>query len=89
MKATDWQEVIGTIGLFALVLTVVGGVIWQVGARFRAKVGLPRENEYRELARNAVEVQENTARQLTEHGRTLTEMNARLQVVEAILKDAE
>jgi hypothetical protein len=89
MKATDWQEVIGTIGLFALVLTVVGAVVWQLGVRLRAKVGSPREDEYRELARSAVQVQENTERQLAEQGRTLAEMNARLQVVEAILKDAE
>ena len=89
MKATDWQEVIGTIGLFALVLTVVTLLIWQIGATWRAKAVLARQDEYRALASKAVLVQENTERHLAEQGRTLAEMHSRLQVLERILKDAE
>jgi hypothetical protein len=89
MKATDWQEVIGTIGLFVLVWTVVTMLIWQFGAAWRARAFSRHAAQYQELAVRAVLAQESTDRQLTEHGRALTDLQARLKAVEYILKDAE
>jgi hypothetical protein len=89
MKATDWQEVIGTIGLFVLVWTVVAMLIWQFGAAWRARAYSRQAAQFQELAVRAVLAQENTDRQLIEHGRALTDLQARLRAVEYILKDAE
>ena len=82
MSDTDWQEVIGTIGIFILVTSVIVVSIWQVAATARARAVLAREKEYRQLADRAVVVQEATERQLGE-------MQARLTSVERLLKDVE
>jgi uncharacterized membrane protein YcjF (UPF0283 family) len=89
MKATDWQEVIGTIGLFALVLIVVTSIIWQFGAAWRLRAVTRSAAQYQQLADRSVTAQENTATRLTEHGEVLAELRTRLQAVEHILKDAE
>ena len=54
MKATDWQEVIGTIGLFLLVLTVIHSVLWQFGAAWRLRVKSRHAEQYQELAGRSV-----------------------------------
>ena len=89
MSSTDWQEIIGTIGAFVLVSTVIVVSIWQVASTVRARAVLARESEYKKLADKAVLVQESTERQLAELGGRLAEMQSRLQSFERILKDVE
>jgi hypothetical protein len=89
MSAQDWTQVVGTIGVFALVISVVIVGIWQLAATLRARATLAREREYRTLADRSALVQESTERQLAEIGGRLAEMQTRLQSVERVLKDVE
>jgi hypothetical protein len=89
MSAQDWTQVVGTIGVFALVISVVIVGIWQLAATLRARATLAREREYRTLAERSALVQESTERQLAEIGGRLAEMQTRLQSVERVLKDVE
>jgi hypothetical protein len=89
MSAQDWSQVVGTIGVFALVISVVIVGIWQLAATLRARATLAREREYRTLADRSALVQESTERQLAEIGGRLAEMQTRLQSVERVLKDVE
>ncbi|MCM3925812.1 hypothetical protein ND748_29585 [Frankia sp. AiPs1] len=89
MSPYDWQEIIGVIGVFTLVTSVVIVSIWQVAATWRAKASLAREKEYRTIADRAVLFQEGTERQLAELGGRLAEMQTRLRSVEGILKEVE
>jgi hypothetical protein len=89
MTGHDWSEVVGTIGVFALVISVVTVGIWQLAATWRARAVLAREREYRTIADRSALVQESTERQLAEIGGRLAEMQTRLQSVERVLKDVE
>lgn len=89
MSSSDWQEVIGTIGVFLLVTVVITVSIWQLASTRRAKAMLAREDEYRKIADRTVLVQETTERHLAELGGRLAEMQSRLQALERVLKDVE
>ena len=82
MSEHDWTEVVGAIGIFTLLTTVIAVTIVQLATSWRAKAALAREDSYRTLAETAVSTQENTERQLTE-------LNTRLGALERILKDVE
>ena len=85
MSSSDWQEIIGTIGAFA-VITVI---IWQLFSTWRARAQLAREKEYRAMADRAVLVQEGTERQLTEITKRLADIHGRLESLELVLKEVE
>jgi hypothetical protein len=68
MSEHDWTEVVGAIGLFTLVTTVITTIIVQVARTWRANAVLAREGQYRKLAETAVRTQEGIERQLTEVG---------------------
>ncbi|WP_406300108.1 hypothetical protein OG948_33700 [Embleya sp. NBC_00888] len=96
MSSSDWQEIIGVIGVFALVTSVITVGIWQLAATWRAKAQLARESEYRSIADRAVLVQEGTERQLTaitdqlkQTKGQLETVHERLESVERILKEVE
>ncbi|MFC8336530.1 hypothetical protein ACFUJX_05940 [Streptomyces rubiginosohelvolus] len=82
MSGTDWQEVFGVIGLFTLITVVVSVIIRQLGASWRAKAVLAREEEYRKLAEQSL-----VAQQLTEL--RLADMQNRMESLERILKEVE
>lgn len=85
MSTNDWQEIVGVIGVFALIIVI----IWQLAATWRAKAQLSREKEYRTIADRSVLVQEGTERQLVEISGRLTEMQSRLKSLERVLKEVE
>ncbi|MEV8513705.1 hypothetical protein [Dactylosporangium sp. NPDC051484] len=89
MSGQDWTEVVGAIGLFALVITVISVTIVQLAATWRAKATLAREAEYRKLAETAVQTQEATERQLADLGERFGQMQTRLASIERILKQVE
>lgn len=89
MSSSDWQEIIGVIGVFALIISVITVTIWQLAATWRAKAKLAREKEYRTIADRAVLVQEGMERQLSEVSAQLTEMQRRLESLERVLKEVE
>lgn len=87
MSSSDWQEIIGAIGLFVLVTSVLVVSIWQFASTVRVKAVVAQENRHRQVADSAVAVQESTERQLADIGGRLAEMQTRLQTFERILKD--
>lgn len=89
MSAQDLTEVVGAVGLFALVITVITTVVKQVGATTRAKAALSREAEYRKLAETAVQAQEGTERRLAGLEEGTGQMQTRLAAIERILKQIE
>ncbi|CAO5250751.1 hypothetical protein [Frankia sp. AgKG'84/4] len=89
MSPWDWQEIIGTIGFFLLIATVITVSIWQLAATRRAKVGMAREGEYRTIADKGVLVHEAIERQLAELGGRLAEMHSRLHALERVLKEVD
>ncbi|MEV4257810.1 hypothetical protein AB0J52_32010 [Spirillospora sp. NPDC049652] len=89
MDGHDLAEVVGAVGLFALVTTVVTVIIVQVGATVRARAALAREEEYRRLAETGLETQRLIERRLTDTARSLGEMEKRMDALERILLTVE
>ncbi|MET7461571.1 hypothetical protein [Nonomuraea sp. NPDC005501] len=89
MNEHEWQEVIGTIGVFVLLTAVIITVVCQVAVTWRAKARLARESEYRKLAEAAVSGQQAVEQRLAEIGRQVSELSGRTDSIERILKDVE
>ncbi|TDC20519.1 hypothetical protein E1265_21920 [Streptomyces sp. 8K308] len=89
MNEHEWQEVIGTIGMFGLVIGVVITTICQVAASRRAKARLARESEYRSIAEESVAAQQRLEQRLAEIGGQLSELRSRTDAIETVLKDVE
>jgi hypothetical protein len=89
MSGRVWTEVVGAIGIFTLLTTVITVTIWQLAATWRAKALLGREQEYRKLAETAVGSQDNIERQLAELNGRLAETQSRIDSIERILKEVE
>lgn len=89
MNDHEWQEVIGAVGLFALLLIVVTLPLWHFTVGRRARRSKADEDEYRRLAAQAVEGQRRTETQLADLGRQLTDLQTRTGSLERILKDVE
>ncbi|NUS15660.1 MAG: hypothetical protein HOY69_30415 [Streptomyces sp.] len=85
MSASDWQNTIGVVGAFAL----VGVIVWQLTATWRARGQLARQKEYRSIAERSVAAQESAERRLAEVATTLTDMRTRLTTLERVLKEVE
>jgi hypothetical protein len=82
MTTVGWQEVIGVIGVFVLLTTVITVSIWQFAATRRAKAVLAQETEWRLIAQRSLQSQE-------EIGKDLAAIRTRLDGLERILKDVE
>ncbi|MFG2831221.1 hypothetical protein [Streptomyces sp. NPDC048434] len=89
MNYHQWQEVIGTIGIFVLLTAVLVTIIWQVAITRRATAQLAREDAYRKLAGAAVEGQERIARELTAITGQVADLQGRTRTIERVLKDVE
>jgi hypothetical protein len=84
-----WAEVVGAIGIFTFIITVVTVIIVQVATTIRAKAALAREDEYRKLAEKSVELQETIAQRLAALDQQSAQTQARLAAIELILKQVE
>ncbi|TDC54721.1 hypothetical protein E1258_23625 [Micromonospora sp. KC207] len=89
MSGQDWTEVVGAIGLFTLIITVISVTIVQLASTWRAKAALAREAEYRQLAEAAVQTQEATERRLAVLDEQVGQVQTRLASIERILKQVE
>lgn len=89
MSGHDLAEVVGAIGIFTLLITVVTVTVWQLFANSRAKVISGREEEWRRLADESTRAQETTARRLAELTESLAETRARVDAIERVLKEVE
>ncbi|MFD8821894.1 hypothetical protein ACFV1C_05945 [Streptomyces sp. NPDC059605] len=89
MNEHEWQEVIGTVGIFVLLTAVVVTIIRQVAITRRAKARLARESEYRRLAEAAVTGQQKIEQQLAGIGDQVSDLQNRTDSIERVLKDVE
>ncbi|MFC9970178.1 hypothetical protein ACFVH6_04660 [Spirillospora sp. NPDC127200] len=89
MDGHELAEVVGALGIFAFITTVISVIIVQVGATARAKAALAREDEYRKLAEAGAVAQQSADLRLAEIGDRLTGMEARLDSFERILKTVD
>ncbi|UNZ18938.1 hypothetical protein [Streptomyces sp. 891-h] len=89
MNEHEWQEVIGTVGIFTLLIAVVVMLLWHATAGRRAKAQLAREGEYKKLAEAAVDRQQRIEQQLAEIGGQVSKLRERTDTIERVLKDVE
>jgi hypothetical protein len=89
MSGSDWAEVVGAVGLFAFVTTVITVIIVQVATTVRAKAALAREDEYRKLAEKAIQLQQDTERRLAALDDQLGRTQSRIASIEQVLKQVE
>ncbi|SDT80872.1 hypothetical protein [Actinoplanes derwentensis] len=88
-SSSDWTEVVGAVGVFALLIVLIVVVGTQVGGRMRARVQLSREAEYRKLAEQVVTGQESISQQLVQVNEHLADLRSRMQHIETVLKQVE
>lgn len=89
MSGHDWAEVVGAVGIFAFITTVITAIIVQVATTVRAKAALAREDEYRKLTERAVLLQEAIEKRLVALDEQAGQTQARLTSIERILKQVE
>jgi cytochrome b len=88
-SSSDWTEVVGAVGVFALLIALSVVVLTQVGGWMRARMQLSREAEYRKLAEQVVTGQESISQQLVEVNEHLADLRSRMQHIETVLKQVE
>ena len=74
MDGHEMAEVVGAIGIFAFITTVVTVIIVQVFATVRARAALAREAEFKQLAVTAIAAQESIDRRLADIERILKQV---------------
>jgi multidrug efflux pump subunit AcrA (membrane-fusion protein) len=89
MSGNDWAEVVGALGIFAFIITIVTVIVVQVGATVRAKAALAREDEYRKLAERTVLLQEAIEKRLVALDEQAAQTQTRLTSIERILTQVE
>ncbi|MGN9810979.1 hypothetical protein ACTMSW_16660 [Micromonospora sp. BQ11] len=89
MSEHDWTEVIGAVGIFTLLISVITVTIVQVAKTRRARAAGAREDGYRRLAEMSVQAQESNAQLLAALNGRLTGMESRLESLERVLKDVD
>ncbi|MFE9659099.1 MULTISPECIES: hypothetical protein [unclassified Streptomyces] len=89
MNPRDWQEVIGTAGIFGTVFVVVTIAVWNMAATWRAKAVLARDYEYRTLAEQATRHQGAIEQRLIAIDEHLADLRTRVHSVERVLKEIE
>ncbi|MBQ0984635.1 hypothetical protein KBZ10_08920 [Streptomyces sp. F63] len=89
MNSRGWQEVIGAVGIFGMVIVIVTIVVWNMAATWRARAILARDYEYRTLAEKSTRSQDAIEQKLTEIDEHLADLRTRVQSVERVLKEIE
>ncbi|MFI5959852.1 hypothetical protein [Cryptosporangium sp. NPDC051539] len=89
MDGHDLAEVVGAIGIFTFITIVVTVTIWQLFATWRAKAALTREDEYRELAAQAVAGQKASNKHLADLSGQLSDLRGRMTKLEQVLTEVE
>nr|WSZ99200.1 hypothetical protein OH820_29175 [Streptomyces sp. NBC_00857] len=89
MNSRGWQEVIGAVGIFGMVIVIVTIVVWNMAATWRARAILARDYEYRTLAEKAVRNEDAIQQRLTDIDEHLADLRTRMHSVERVLKEIE
>ncbi|GAA2146776.1 hypothetical protein [Glycomyces algeriensis] len=89
MNEHEWPEVIGAIGMFALLIGVVLSLIWRSAFIKRVKLQYRHDDQYKELAAKAQEGQVKIAEQLAVVNERLARIEAGNASIEETLKVVE
>lgn len=88
-----WGADLLAVTVSALVLVLVGVLIWQVFKTYQTKLAVDAhaayEEAYRTLAEQSARAQEHAAGELTHVRETVAELNTRVASIERLLKDVE
>lgn len=85
----DWQEIIGTVGLFTLLITVVLSLIWRKTFIKRAEMQIRQDDRYKKLAERADEHQAELAQQLAALNERIARIETSSAGIEQTLKVVE
>ncbi|MBQ0902818.1 hypothetical protein [Micromonospora sp. U21] len=89
MSDHDWTEVVGAIGIFALLITVFSVTVVQIAKTRRARYDGARSDDYRRLAETAARAQEENARLLASLDGRLGGMETRMGALERVLREVD
>ncbi|MET7861905.1 hypothetical protein AB0C42_03950 [Micromonospora taraxaci] len=89
MSEHDWTEVVGAIGIFALIISVFTVTVVQLAKTRRARYEAARADDYRQLAETAARAQEENARLLAAMEARLGGMETRMNGVERVLTEVD
>ncbi|MEV4495802.1 hypothetical protein AB0J84_08865 [Micromonospora arborensis] len=89
MSDHDWTEVVGAIGIFALLISVFTVTVVQFAKTRRARLESARADDYRRLAETATQAQAENARLLAAMDGRLGGMETRMSTVERVLSDVD
>jgi hypothetical protein len=78
-----------TFGSLAFVLLLVAAVLWPATSIWKARVGLKKEQEYRELSDRSVRSLEGSEREILEMRSKVTSLNGRVEVLEKMLAEVD
>jgi hypothetical protein len=85
----DWQEVIGTIALFFLFISVVLSLIWRGAFLKRLKLQHAHDDRYLQIAERSEEQQAKIAEQLEALNARVARLEASTDSIEQTLKVVE
>ena len=78
-----------TFGSLAFVLLLAGAIMWPATSIWKARVGLKKEEEYRELSDRSVRSLEGSEREILEMRSKVTSLNGRVEVLEKMLAEVD
>jgi hypothetical protein len=84
-----WPEAATGMVSIALLGVIVAVVIIQLGSAWRARTSVAREEAYRKLAEDNLEVQLRTERRLDELAAGLAEVRTRTEELERMLREVD
>lgn len=89
MSEHDWTEVIGAIGIFTLLISVVTVTVVQVAKTRRARYEAARADDYRRLAETAAQAQAENTRLLAALDGRLGGMETKMTTLERVLLEVD
>ncbi|MET8039406.1 hypothetical protein ABZU25_00925 [Micromonospora sp. NPDC005215] len=89
MSEHDWTEVVGAIGIFALLISVFTVTVVQLAKTRRARFEASRADDYRRLAETAAQAQAENARLLAAMDGRLGGMETRMTKLERVLLEVD
>jgi hypothetical protein len=78
-----------TFGSLAFALLLVAAVLWPATSIWKARVGLKKEQEYRELSDRSVRSLEGSEREILDMRSKVTSLNGRVEVLEKMLAEVD
>jgi hypothetical protein len=78
-----------TFGSLAFVFLFVAAILWPATSMWKARLGLKKEQEYRDLSVRSARSLEGSEREVRELRYTVSNLNGRVEVLEKMLADVD